>query len=168
MKAEEKNSAFISFRNNEVDILISTSVIEVGINNPNATIMSILNPERFGLSSLHQMRGRVGRGDKPGFCFLVNDKQVSATSLERLNIIENNIDGFKIAEEDLRIRGEGNLFGKEQSGIKPTKVLASLIEHQPILEWAKEDVDRLKTQHPELFKQITQELGKDDILYKTI
>lgn len=168
MKADEKNQAFISFRNKEVDILISTSVIEVGINNPNATIMSILNPERFGLSSLHQMRGRVGRGDKPGFCFLVNDKQISNTALERLSIIEKNKDGFKIAEEDLRIRGEGNLFGKEQSGIRPTKVLASLILHQETLESARQDVESLMANFPEIFQQLSQELGKDDILYKTV
>tara|TARA_Y100000780_G_C13696111_1_gene423232 strand:- start:129525 stop:131681 length:2157 start_codon:yes stop_codon:yes gene_type:complete len=168
MKANEKNDAFISFRNKEVDIMISTSVIEVGINNPNATIMAILNPERFGLSSLHQMRGRVGRGNKPGFCFLVNDKQISPTSMERLNIIEKNSDGFKIAEEDLRIRGEGNLFGKEQSGIRPTKVLASLILHQETLEWAREDVEKLSENYPEVFAQLSEELGKDDILYKTV
>lgn len=168
MKAAEKNQAFISFRNKEVDILISTSVIEVGINNPNATIMSILNPERFGLSSLHQMRGRVGRGDKPGFCFLVNDKQISQTAMERLAIIENNKDGFKIAEEDLRIRGEGNLFGKEQSGVRPTKVLASLILHQDTLESARRDVENIMTDHPAIFQQLSQALGKDDILYKTV
>ncbi len=168
MKAEEKNQAFISFRNKEVDVLISTSVIEVGINNPNATIMSILNPERFGLSSLHQMRGRVGRGDKPGFCFLVNDKQVSNTAMERLSIIENNKDGFKIAEEDLRIRGEGNLFGKEQSGVRPTKVLASLILHQDTLESARKDVEHLMKEFPDIFEQLSRELGKDDILYKPV
>ncbi len=168
MKSDEKNNAFISFRNKEVDVLISTSVIEVGINNPNATIMSILNPERFGLSSLHQMRGRVGRGDKPGFCFLVNDKQIATTSMERLHIIEQNTDGFKIAEEDLRIRGEGNLFGKEQSGIRPSKVLASILIHQQTLEWARQDVELLMSDYPEVFNQLSRELGKDDILYKTV
>ena len=168
MKAEEKNEAFIAFRNKEVDVMISTSVIEVGINNPNATIMSILNPERFGLSSLHQMRGRVGRGDKPGFCFLVNDKQISATALERLSIIENNKDGFKIAEEDLRIRGEGNLFGKEQSGERPTKVLASLIEHQDTLVKAREDVLTLEKDFPTIYSQLANELSQDDLLFKTI
>ncbi len=168
MKSDEKNQAFISFRNKEVDVMISTSVIEVGINNPNASIMSILNPERFGLSSLHQMRGRVGRGDKPGFCFLVNDKQISPTSMERLSIIEQNKDGFKIAEEDLRIRGEGNLFGKEQSGVRPTKVLASIIFHQETLEWARQDVEKLAKDFPQIYEQLSQELGKDDILYKPV
>ena len=88
--------------------------------------------------------------------------------MERLNIIEKNSDGFKIAEEDLRIRGEGNLFGKEQSGIRPTKVLASLILHQETLEWAREDVEKLSENYPEVFAQLSEELGKDDILYKTV
>lgn len=96
-------------------------VIEVGINVPNATIMSILNPERFGLSSLHQLRGRSRRGDKTGFCFLITDKQLATPSLERLKVIENHTDGFLIAEEDLKLRGEGDLFGKEQSGSQQRK-----------------------------------------------
>ncbi len=168
MKAEEKNEAFMNFRNKEVDILISTSVIEVGINNPNASVMAILNPERFGLSSLHQMRGRVGRGEKPGFCFLVNDKPISPTSQQRLKVIESNNDGFIIAEEDLKLRGEGNLFGKEQSGEKSTKSFASLIDHKDSLCAARDDVELLKTQSPAIFHRIEQNLASDDFLLKTI
>lgn len=168
MKPEEKNEAFLKFREKEIDILISTSVIEVGINNLNATVMAILNPERFGLSSLHQMRGRVGRGDKPGFCFLVNDKAIQPHALGRLKVIESSNDGFIIAEEDLKMRGEGNIFGKEQSGERSTKVLASLIDHQDSLNAAKEDVETIRDKFPSLFMQIKKKVAEDDILLKTI
>ncbi len=168
MKSDEKNKIFISFREKEIDIMISTSVIEVGINNPNATVMTILNPERFGLSSLHQMRGRVGRGEKPGFCFLVNDKPLSPTSMERLSVIEKSSDGFIIAEEDLKIRGEGDLFGRDQSGVKSTRVLSSLIHHQDTLEKAKEDVISLCENHPDLFSNISLEYKSDDLVGKTV
>lgn len=168
MKAQEKNDAFIDFREKKVDILISTSVIEVGINNPNATVMAILSPERFGLSSLHQMRGRVGRGNKPGFCFLVNDRSVSQQALERLKVIEQSTDGFKIAEEDLRIRGEGDLFGKDQSGIKSTKILASLVENQKTLLQAREDVENIHENYPQLFEKYVDKASQDDFLTQTI
>ncbi len=168
MKAKEKNDAFINFREKKIDILISTSVIEVGINNPNATVMSILSPERFGLSSLHQMRGRVGRGDKPGFCFLVNDKQISQQAMERLRVIEKNTDGFIISEEDLRIRGEGDLFGKDQSGIKSTKILASLVENQASLLQACEDVEVIQERYPQIFDQFVDKVSQDEFLTQTI
>lgn len=168
MKSEEKNETFVEFRDKNIDILISTSVIEVGINNPNASVMTILNPERFGLSSLHQMRGRVGRGEKPGFCFLVNDKQVSQNSLERLSVIEKNNDGFKIAEEDLRLRGEGDIFGREQSGVKSTRVLSSLIHHQQTLEFAKSDVEVIESQFPDTFSHLMEKYSTDDLVNKTV
>jgi ATP-dependent DNA helicase RecG len=114
------------------------------------------------------MRGRVGRGDKPGFCFLVNDKSISMTSQQRLQVIEANSDGFVIAEEDLKIRGEGDIFGKEQSGEKSTKYLASIIEHQESLNSAMEDVQIIKNQMPQLFKEIEENLAGDDFLLKTI
>lgn len=168
MKSEEKNNTFVQFREEKIDILISTSVIEVGINNPNATIMAIHNPERFGLSSLHQMRGRVGRGDKPGFCFLVNDKRISASSMERLKVIEKNTDGFIIAEEDLRLRGEGDLFGKEQSGVKSSKIFASLIEHQDVLLQSRQDLEEIINEHPNTFKKMIETAAKNEIVTSTI
>jgi ATP-dependent DNA helicase RecG len=168
MKPDEKNNAFIDFREKRVDILISTSVIEVGINNTNATIMAILSPERFGLSSLHQLRGRVGRGNKPGFCFLVSDKKLSGAALERLHVIEKNTDGFLIAEEDLRIRGEGDVFGKDQSGIKTTRILASLIDNQDILLKAREDLENIKVKYPQTFTQYVDKASQDEFLFKTV
>lgn len=138
MKSDEKSSIFSDFLLGKIDILVATSVIEVGINVLNATVIAIMNPERFGLSSLHQMRGRVGRGSKPGFCFLVTDRNISPESMQRLEIIEKTSDGFKIAEEDLRIRGEGDIIGTSQSGLKSYK-LASIVSDQELLSMAKID-----------------------------
>lgn len=167
LKAQEKNQVFLDFKEHKIDILISTSVIEVGINVPNATTMAILSPERFGLSSLHQLRGRVGRGEKPGFCFLVLDKKISADSMERLQVIEQTTDGFKIAEEDLKMRGEGDIFGVEQSG-STKQDLASLLTHSYLLEIAVSEVEKLyQNQDPFLIKKI-EELKNDPHLSKTI
>ncbi len=167
MKADEKQKVFLEFKNHEIDLLISTSVIEVGINVINATIMSILNPERFGLSSLHQLRGRVGRGEKPGFCFLVADKELSQTSMARLSVIENNTDGFIIAEEDLKLRGEGDLFGKEQSGQAQRK-LANMILHRELLEQARADLDlTIKSQNSTILN-LVEKISKDAKIFNTI
>jgi ATP-dependent DNA helicase RecG len=167
MKSDEKMKMFTDFKDHKIDILVSTSVIEVGINVINATIMAIMNPERFGLSSLHQLRGRVGRGEKPGFCFLVNDKEISATSMERLKVIENNTDGFKIAEEDLRIRGEGDLFGTEQSGSESKKRLANIVLHSDILNEARTDALQLiETKDPHI-QLLLEKFSKDDRIFTT-
>lgn len=139
LKSDDKASILQDFNDHKIDVLVATSVIEVGINVVNATIMAIMNPERFGLSSLHQMRGRVGRGDKPGFCFLVNDRQINGETLNRLQVIEKYTDGFKIAEEDLKIRGSGDLFGTNQSGIQTSKKIADIIYHSQYLVMARED-----------------------------
>lgn len=168
MKPEEKEIVVRNFRQKKSHILISTSVIEVGINIPNATIMSIYNPERFGLSSLHQLRGRVGRGDKPGFCFLVVDKELSTEAYQRLQVIENNLDGFVIAEEDLRFRGEGDIFGVDQSGTNSTKKLANFLTHTAILEQVVSDIDRLQKVHPELLTPHFERLAKDQKILDTI
>lgn len=168
MKSDEKDQVVQAFRDKKIQILVSTSVIEVGINVPNATIMSIYNPERFGLSSLHQLRGRVGRGEKPGFCFLVLDKEVSPEAHQRLEVIEKNLDGFVIAEEDLKFRGEGDLFGVDQSGTVTTKKLANFLTHTAILEQVVADVERLQTQHPELLAPHFERLAKDQKILDTI
>lgn len=138
---DSKNLTFKRFADNEIDILISTTVIEVGINVPNATIMGIFNPERFGLSSLHQLRGRVGRGNKPGFCFLIQDQKLNNDSLSRLKVIENCTDGFLISEEDLKLRGEGDLIGTNQSGFKTSKRISNICLHQDLLIMARNDLE---------------------------
>lgn len=168
MKADEKEKIVEDFRNKKIQILISTSVIEVGINIPNATIMSIYNPERFGLSSLHQLRGRVGRGDKPGFCFLVLDKDVFPEIQQRLEVIEKNIDGFIIAEEDLKFRGEGDLFGVDQSGSVVTKKLANFLIHTNILEQVIKDIEGLKKTNPKVLDPVLEKLAKDQKILDTI
>ena len=120
MKNSEKDEIMKRFKNRELDILVSTTVIEVGVDVPNATIMVINNSERFGLSALHQLRGRVGRGEYQSYCFLVS-KTENATSKARLQIMEETQDGFKIAEEDLKLRKSGEIFGTKQSGFSDLK-----------------------------------------------
>lgn len=168
MKADEKDEIVRQFRDKKIHILVSTSVIEVGINIPNATIMSIYNPERFGLSSLHQLRGRVGRGEKPGFCFLVLDKDISPEAYQRLEVIEKNLDGFVIAEEDLKFRGEGDIFGVDQSGTVTTKRLANFLTHTAILEQVVADVEKFQKHHPELLEPHFERLAKDQKILDTI
>lgn len=168
LKPEEKEDIFYKFLNREVDILISTSVIEVGINNTNATVISIYNPERFGLSSLHQLRGRVGRGGKPGFCFLLCDENISKDSLERIEIIERTNDGFEIAEEDLKQRGQGDLFGSAQSGLESGKRLANIAIHGEVLNHVIDDIQELNRNHHEIYLKSVTRYNEDDKVQKTI
>ena len=142
MDASEKDHVLTGFYNGKCKILISTSVIEVGINNPNASVMAIMNPERFGLSSLHQLRGRVGRGDRPGFCFLLCDANTPAASKKKLKILERTNSGFEIAEEDLRLRGHGDLFGKQQSGNISNYRIADIVKDMNILYVVKDYFDK--------------------------
>ena len=115
MKDKEKAEVMTAFKNREYDCLVSTTVIEVGVDVPNATIMIIYNAERFGLSQLHQLRGRVGRGAEKSYCFLLMGAD-SDNAKERLLTMKNESDGFKIAEKDLEMRGSGDFFGTRQSG----------------------------------------------------
>ncbi len=168
MKPDEKAKIFSDFKNHKVDILVSTSVIEVGINVINATVMAIMNPERFGLSSLHQLRGRVGRDQKPGFCFLVNDKIIPVTSMDRLKVIETNTDGFKIAEEDLKFRGEGDLFGTDQSGSHTQKRIANIILHADVLYEAREDALHLIQISDPGVTQLMLQYIQDERIFTTV
>ncbi|MFA7613076.1 MAG: ATP-dependent DNA helicase RecG [Candidatus Caldatribacteriota bacterium] len=168
MKSEEKEAVLEEFKNLKAHILISTSVIEVGINIPNASIMSIYNPERFGLSSLHQLRGRVGRGSRPGFCFLVVEKDISPEALELLKVIEDNLDGFIIAEEDLKFRGEGDLFGVDQSGTVKARRLASYISHGKILDLVIKDLREIEMLKPDLLMPHFTRLAQDQKILDTI
>ena len=165
LKAQEKQEVFQKFRHHHIDLLIATSVVEVGIDVPNATVMAVLNPERFGLSSLHQLRGRIGRGKKMGFCFLVSS---NFQSLKRLRVVEKYIDGLKIAEEDLKIRGEGDLFGTTQSGESPRRRMANIVLHQNELVCAREDVEELMQRDPALYTRFFQDYGQDNIVLQTV
>ena len=120
MKNAEKDEVMSRFKNKELDIMVSTTVIEVGVDVPNATVMVINNAERFGLSALHQLRGRVGRGEYQSYCFLVS-RTDNAVSKSRLQVMEETQDGFKIAEEDLKLRKSGEIFGTKQSGFSDLK-----------------------------------------------
>ena len=121
------------FKNNETKILISTTVIEVGVDVKNATIMVIFDADRFGLATLHQLRGRVGRNSLDSYCYLISDKEI-----ERLKVLEESNDGFYISEKDLELRGEGDLFGIRQSGVKTFKI-ANLKNDLKIMLQAKND-----------------------------
>ncbi len=133
----EKENIMKRFANGEIKILVGTTVIEVGIDVPNATIMIIEHPERFGLSQLHQLRGRIGRGTKKSFCILISDRFVSDIAVKRLEIMEKTRDGFRIAEEDLKLRGPGNIYGTRQHGLPPFKV-ANIVKDTEILKKARE------------------------------
>lgn len=136
MKPKEKEAIMKSFALGDVKVLISTTVVEVGIDVPNATIMIIENAGRFGLSQLHQLRGRIGRGDKKSYCILVTDIK-NGHSPERLNILKNSCDGFKIADEDLKLRGPGDFFGKRQHGLPELKI-ADMTENIDIMRKSRE------------------------------
>ena len=135
MKGDEKEAIMQAFKNREVDILVSTTVIEVGVNVPNATIMVIMDADRFGLSQLHQLRGRVGRGDKQSYAVLVANPRTESGK-KRMKIMTETTDGFVLAEEDLKMRGSGEIFGTRQSGI-PEFQVADIVEDYPILEEAR-------------------------------
>ena len=157
MKPKEKNEVMERFAAHETDVLVSTTVVEVGVNVPNATVMVVENAERFGLSQLHQLRGRVGRGDKQSYCIFVagsEDKEVGKRTKERLDILKKTNDGFKIAEEDLKQRGPGDFFGLRQSGLPYFKIAdiytdAELLKKtgsilEQILAGSADSMDRLK------------------------
>ena len=135
LEDENKNLEMKNFMNGEIDILVSTTVVEVGIDNPNVNVMLINNSERFGLSQLHQLRGRVGRGTMESYCLLCSDSESPKTK-ERLNIIVNSRNGFEIADEDLKLRGPGEFFGEKQSGFVKFKI-ADLITDGPIIRDAR-------------------------------
>ena len=135
MKGEEKEAIMQAFKRGEIDILVSTTVIEVGVNVPNATVMIIMDADRFGLSQLHQLRGRVGRGDKQSYAVLVANPKTESGK-RRMKIMTETTNGFVLAEEDLKLRGSGEIFGTRQSGI-PEFQVANLIEDYPILEEAR-------------------------------
>ncbi len=161
LAAEEKDDTMRRFRDGEIDVLISTTVIEVGIDVANATVMLIEHPERFGLSQLHQLRGRVGRGAEESFCILLGD--VSPDVAERLDIFVETDDGFEIAEADLRLRGMGDLFGERQSG-EPTFRVADPIRDRELSEVALAGATQLLASDPGLASKANKPLH--DVLRK--
>ncbi|MEM6328133.1 MAG: ATP-dependent DNA helicase RecG, partial [Bacteroidota bacterium] len=147
--AYEKEEAMDRFKSGETDILVATTVIEVGVDVPNATVMVIEHAERFGLAQLHQLRGRVGRGGDQSYCFLMADYKQSAEAKERLQAMVDTTDGFVISEVDLQIRGAGDFFGTRQSGLPDLKI-GDVVRDQEILGEAREAAFRLAETDPEL------------------
>lgn len=156
MKPDQKNRVMEAFMKNEVQVLVSTTVVEVGVNVPNATVMMIENAERFGLAQLHQLRGRVGRGDAQSYCIMINCSN-SKTAEKRLNILNQSNDGFKIASEDLKLRGPGDFFGIRQSG-ELQFALGDIYQDAAVLQQASEAVRELLENDPELAKEENENL----------
>ncbi|MBU94796.1 MAG: ATP-dependent DNA helicase RecG [Balneola sp.] len=155
--SEEKDAIMQSFAKGDIDILVSTTVIEVGVNVPNASVMIIEHAERFGLSQLHQLRGRIGRGTRQSYCILMPDHAVSKSGAVRLKTMERTTDGFEIAEVDLRLRGPGDFLGTKQSGL-PDFRFGDIIQDQDLLELAKKQARELMEQDFLLSKQEHLEL----------
>lgn len=156
MKPKDKDNVMKAFANNDAQILVATTVVEVGVDVPNATIMIIENAERFGLSTLHQLRGRIGRGDKKSYCVLVSDSK-SESSIDRLMTMKRYSDGFKIADEDLKARGPGDFFGQRQHGLPELKI-ADMVEDIETLHLAQECAREILADDYNLDKEKNQPL----------
>ena len=150
---DEKNKILLNFLNKEIDILVSTTVIEVGIDFPNANIIIIENANKFGLSQLHQLRGRVGRGTKDSFCILMFKSNLSNNAKKRINILKSTNDGFKISEEDMKLRGYGDLLGFKQSGLQSFR-LADPVLNEDLFLLAEKEIKRIELQEKNMIKYL--------------
>ena len=148
MKQKEKERIMQEFKEGKINVLISTTVIEVGVNVPNATLMIIESAERFGLAALHQLRGRVGRGDKQSYCILKYNTTTQVAK-QRMEIMQKTNDGFVIAEKDLELRGTGEFFGTKQHGIPEFKI-ANLFEDMEILKRVQSIAIKIQQEDPNL------------------
>ncbi|MBU0547749.1 MAG: ATP-dependent DNA helicase RecG [Candidatus Omnitrophica bacterium] len=163
LKAKEQQEIMLKFRNKELDLLVSTTILEVGIDIPNATCMIVAYAERFGLSQLHQLRGRIGRGNLQSFCILISDAQTEE-SRARLQAMVSSSDGFRISEEDLKIRGPGEFFGNRQHGLAELKLANSLTQMQ-LLKAARQEAIKLLSQDARL-EERPHQLLKEKLLQR--
>ena len=163
--AYEKEKILSQFQKNEFKILVSTTIIEVGIDFPNANVIVIENANKFGLSQLHQLRGRVGRGEKLSNCILLFKSNLSDNAKRRINILKDTNDGFIISEEDLKIRGFGDILGFKQSGIKNFK-LADPIQNSDLFHIAEKEIKRIEKSNEDLrkFKALIKLYDRADII----
>ena len=164
MPSEEKEAVMTRFRDGKTEVLVSTTVIEVGVDVPNANVMVIFNAERFGLAQLHQLRGRIGRGEHKSYCVLITDGK-NPEAIEKLNILAGTVDGFKIAEEDLRMRGPGEVLGTRQSGTGGLRFVEFLSDTSIIRE-AREVAEKLLSEDPSLKQNVhlkTWLLGQTEV-----
>ena len=157
LKGDKKDAAMAAFTEGRLQILVSTTVIEVGVNVPEATVMIVEHAERFGLAQLHQLRGRVGRSSKPSSCLLLRGAKLSEVARARLAIMRETDDGFRIAEEDLRLRGAGEILGTRQSGFPQFRVV-DLARQAALLEPARDDARIAIDKDPGLMSQRGQAL----------
>lgn len=162
MTSEEKSEVMSDFLARQIDLLVSTTVIEVGVDVPNASVMVVLDADRFGISQLHQLRGRVGRGEHPGLCLLLTSAENDSLALERVNAVAQNSDGFKLSEIDLELRREGDVLGLRQSGGRSSLRLLRVIADAQLIAKAREQVSRIfendpkLQEHPDLAKALAQ------------
>ena len=148
MKPQEKEEEMRKFVSGETQILVATTVIEVGVNVPNASVMVIIDAQRFGLSQLHQLRGRVGRGAEQSFCILVTTRSLSKDTSRRIDIMCSTNDGFEIAEADLKLRGPGDLEGTQQSGMAFDLKIADIARDGQIVQLARDTAQRIIDEDP--------------------
>ncbi|MFD0788395.1 helicase-related protein, partial [Micromonospora azadirachtae] len=150
LPADEKDAVMRAFAAGELDVLVATTVVEVGVNVPNATVMIVLDADRFGVSQLHQLRGRVGRGSAAGLCLLVTEALEVTPARERLDAVASTTDGFKLAELDLEQRREGDVLGATQSGRRSHLRLLSLLRDADLIRDARAEAITLVEEDPEL------------------
>jgi ATP-dependent DNA helicase RecG len=160
--SELKEETMNAFSKGEIDVLISTTVIEVGVDVPNASTMVIMDADRFGVSQLHQLRGRVGRGSVPGLCLLVTRSEASSPSMERLNAVAGTLDGFELSRIDLDQRREGDVLGSAQSGTRSHLRLLKVLRDEDLIEKAREVAIKLVSEDRELasHKYLANEVEK--------
>ncbi|HLQ70267.1 MAG TPA: ATP-dependent DNA helicase RecG, partial [Bacillota bacterium] len=170
LETGEKEEVMKAFEQNELQVLVSTTVVEVGVNIPNATTMIIYDAQRFGLSQLHQLRGRVGRGEKKSYCILIADPK-GETGKERMQIMTETNDGFELSEKDLKLRGPGDFFGKKQSGVPEFKV-ADMIHDYRALETARQDAGEIIEKNlldtDESYKALKEKLENQSFLHEKL
>ncbi len=154
LNTHEKELVMTMFKEQELNVLVATTVIEVGVDVPNANLIIIENPERLGLSQIHQLRGRVGRGVKPGYCILLYGNEIGATSLKKLDLLRTTNDGFKIAEADLNFRGGGDILGTKQTGL-PSYRIADVVRDKDLLIQVKKIADLILSTHRELIRPLS-------------
>ncbi len=163
LSSEQKDDVMNRFANREIDILVSTTVVEVGVDVPNATVMVVLDADRFGISQLHQLRGRVGRGGNAGLCLLLTAAEAGSIALERVNAVASTLDGFKLSEIDLELRREGDVLGSNQSGGRNSLKLLRVIRDAELIQIARQQAEKLLNADPTLEKHKLLALALDDI-----
>jgi ATP-dependent DNA helicase RecG len=164
MSSEEKSAVMTKFTAKEIDILVSTTVIEVGVDVPNATVMVILDADRFGVSQLHQLRGRVGRGGNAGLCLLLTSAEEGSLALERVKAVANTLDGFELSEIDLELRREGDVLGQSQSGGRSSLKLLRVLQDAKLIQAARVQVETIMNSDPTLEKypELAESLARQD------